>query len=55
MSSTIVSFASAYTTLQPGDVTSVGTPKACEVEPGDLVEIEVEGIGTLRNRIVAAG
>jgi 2-keto-4-pentenoate hydratase/2-oxohepta-3-ene-1,7-dioic acid hydratase in catechol pathway len=49
----MVSFASRYTTLEPGDVISVGTPKPCEVQPGDLVELEVERIGTLRNRIVA--
>lgn len=49
----VVSFASAYTTLDPGDVISLGTPKPCEVRPGDAVELEVEGIGTLRNRFVA--
>ncbi len=52
---TMVSFASHHTTLEPGDVISVGTPKPCEVVPGDMVELEVEGIGILRNRFVAAG
>jgi 2-keto-4-pentenoate hydratase/2-oxohepta-3-ene-1,7-dioic acid hydratase in catechol pathway len=51
----MVSFASHYTTLEPGDVIAVGTPKPCEVVAGDVVELEVEGIGTLRNRFVAAG
>jgi 2-keto-4-pentenoate hydratase/2-oxohepta-3-ene-1,7-dioic acid hydratase in catechol pathway len=48
-----VSFVSAYTTLQPGDVISLGTPCPCEVSAGDVAELEVEGIGSLRCRIVA--
>ncbi len=48
-----VSFASAYMTLQPGDVISLGTPCPCDVAPGDVAELEVEGIGSLRCRIVA--
>lgn len=48
-----VSFASAYTTLQPGDVISLGTPCPCEGAPGDVAELTVEGIGSLRCRIVA--
>ena len=40
-------------TLVPGDVILSGTPaNSRPVEPGDLVEVEVEGLGTLRNRIV---
>jgi len=40
-------------TLLPGDVILSGTPaNSRPVEPGDLVEVEVEGLGTLRNRIV---
>ena len=48
-----VSFASAYMTLQPGDVISLGTPCPCDVAPGDVAELEVEGIGSLRCRTVA--
>jgi 5-oxopent-3-ene-1,2,5-tricarboxylate decarboxylase / 2-hydroxyhepta-2,4-diene-1,7-dioate isomerase len=41
-------------TLEPGDVILSGTPaNSRPVVPGDLVEVEVEGLGTLRNRIVA--
>ena len=51
----IVSFVSQYVTLHPGDVIYTGTPGAtAAMKPGDVVEIEVEGVGVLRNRIVAA-
>lgn len=40
-------------TLEPGDVLLTGTPaNSRPVEPGDLVEVEVEGVGRLSNRIV---
>jgi 5-oxopent-3-ene-1,2,5-tricarboxylate decarboxylase/2-hydroxyhepta-2,4-diene-1,7-dioate isomerase len=40
-------------TLEPGDVILSGTPaNSRPVEPGDVVEVEVEGLGRLRNRIV---
>ena len=40
-------------TLVPGDVILSGTPaNSRPVGPGDVVEVEVEGLGTLRNRIV---
>jgi Fumarylacetoacetate (FAA) hydrolase family len=39
-------------TLVPGDVILSGTPaNSRPVEPGDVVEVVVEGLGTLRNRI----
>ena len=42
-------------TLEPGDVLLTGTPaNSRPVEPGDLVEVEVEGIGRLANRVVEA-
>lgn len=41
-------------TLQPGDLLLSGTPAISRtVYPGDVVEVEVEGLGTLRNHIVA--
>lgn len=41
-------------TLDPGDVLLSGTPAGSRpVQPGDLVEVEVEGLGRLANRIVA--
>lgn len=40
-------------TLVPGDMLFSGTPAFSRpVQPGDIVEVEVEGLGTLRNRIV---
>jgi 5-oxopent-3-ene-1,2,5-tricarboxylate decarboxylase / 2-hydroxyhepta-2,4-diene-1,7-dioate isomerase len=40
-------------TLQPGDILLSGTPAMSRtVYPGDVVEVEVEGLGTLRNHIV---
>jgi 2-keto-4-pentenoate hydratase/2-oxohepta-3-ene-1,7-dioic acid hydratase in catechol pathway len=52
--SEVVRFASDYTTLYPGDVISLGCPKTVEVGPGDEVELAVESVGVLRNRIVDA-
>jgi 2-keto-4-pentenoate hydratase/2-oxohepta-3-ene-1,7-dioic acid hydratase in catechol pathway len=43
-------------TLVPGDVLLSGTPaNSRPVQPGDVVEVEVEGLGTLRNTIVEGG
>ena len=51
----ILSFISQYVTLLPGDIIYTGTPGATSaMKPGDVVEIEVEGVGILRNRVVAA-
>jgi 2-keto-4-pentenoate hydratase/2-oxohepta-3-ene-1,7-dioic acid hydratase in catechol pathway len=48
----IVSFASQYVTLERGDVIYTGTPGATSaMKPGDLVEIEIDGIGILKNRV----
>ncbi|MEZ5122428.1 MAG: fumarylacetoacetate hydrolase family protein [Solirubrobacterales bacterium] len=44
-----------FMTLEPGDIILTGTPADAQpVAPGDVVEVEVEGVGTLRNEIVAA-
>ncbi|MFN8221626.1 MAG: fumarylacetoacetate hydrolase family protein [Gaiellales bacterium] len=46
---------SRFITLEPGDVILTGTPAgAGVVEPGDLVEVELEGLGSVRNKVVAA-
>lgn len=48
----IVSFASQHVTLHPGDVIYTGTPgSTTAMKPGDVVEVEIEGIGVLRNRV----
>lgn len=50
----VISAVSRYNTLSPGDVIWLGTDEVPEaVKPGDLVEIEITGIGVLRNRVVA--
>jgi len=52
----MVSYLSTFLTLSPGDVITLGTPPPPpEVQPGDLVEVEVEGIGTLTNHVVPEG
>lgn len=52
---TIISYVSRYVTLEPGDVIYTGTPQTTRaMKPGDVVEVEVEGVGVLRNRVVAA-
>jgi len=49
----LVSFISHIMTLLPGDIITTGTPSGVgEMNPGDTVEVEVEGIGILRNRVV---
>jgi 2-keto-4-pentenoate hydratase/2-oxohepta-3-ene-1,7-dioic acid hydratase in catechol pathway len=51
---TLVSFISRIMTLLPGDVIATGTPSGIgPMRPGDVVEIRVEGIGALRNRLVS--
>ena len=58
----IISYLSRSLTLVPGTVILTGTPAGCGfgrnpplwLKPGDVYEVEIEGIGTLRNRIVAA-
>ncbi|MEZ6072528.1 MAG: fumarylacetoacetate hydrolase family protein [Pirellulales bacterium] len=48
-----VSFISQHVTLRPGDLIFTGTSgKTGELKDGDIVEVEVEGVGVLRNRVV---
>jgi 2-keto-4-pentenoate hydratase/2-oxohepta-3-ene-1,7-dioic acid hydratase in catechol pathway len=52
--STLISYISSIMTLEPGDVILTGTPAGVgPLEPGDVVEVEVEGIGVLRNPVIA--
>lgn len=49
---TIVSYISQFITLFAGDVIYTGTPmKTQAMKPGDVVEVEIEGIGILRNHV----
>lgn len=48
----LVSVVSGYMTLYPGDVVSTGTPPGVgKMVPGDVVEVVIEKIGTLRNYV----
>ncbi len=49
----LVSFVSSVMTLLPGDVILTGTPSGVgPIEPGDRVEVEIEGVGVLVNPVV---
>jgi 2-keto-4-pentenoate hydratase/2-oxohepta-3-ene-1,7-dioic acid hydratase in catechol pathway len=56
-----IEFFSSFTRLRPGDVIATGTPGGVGfarqppvwMQPGDVIEITVEGVGTIRNRVVA--
>lgn len=56
----LVSYISRYFPLEPGDVISTGTPQGVAMgradkpwlKPGDVVEVEVEGLGRLSNRLI---
>lgn len=51
----IVSWASRHVTLEPGDLIFTGTPGETQaLRPGQVVEVELEGVGTLRNCVVGA-
>ena len=49
----LVQFISGVMTLEPGDVIATGTPPGVgPMKKGDAVEVEIEGIGVLRNFVV---
>ena len=51
---TLIAFVSDIMTLMPGDIISTGTPAGVgPLEPGDIVSVEIEGIGALTNPVVA--
>ena len=53
---TIISFISSVMTLQPGDVIYTGTPGVPgSTKDGDTVEVEVQGVGVLRNYVADEG
>jgi 2-keto-4-pentenoate hydratase/2-oxohepta-3-ene-1,7-dioic acid hydratase in catechol pathway len=50
----LIAFASSVMTLEPGDIMMTGTPAGVSpLHPGDIVEITIEGIGKLRNPVIA--
>ena len=51
----LFAYITSFMTLLPGDLVCTGTPEGVgEMRDGDVVEIEIEGIGVLRNTAVAA-
>ena len=56
----IIAYISTFTTLVPGDVIVTGTPTGAGarfeppiwLKPGDLIEVEADGIGLLSNGVV---
>jgi 2-keto-4-pentenoate hydratase/2-oxohepta-3-ene-1,7-dioic acid hydratase in catechol pathway len=56
----LINYLSTFTTLTPGDIIVTGTPTGAGarfdpprwLQPGDVVEVEASGLGTLRNRVV---
>lgn len=49
----LIRYISNMMTLNPGDVIATGTPSGVsKMNPGDVCEVEIEGIGTLRNVII---
>lgn len=57
----LISYLSSFYRLQPGDIIATGTPNGAGarfdppkyLRPGDIVEVEVPGVGILRNTVVA--
>ncbi len=51
---TLIEYVTAFMTLLPGDALLTGTPEGVgKLEGGDVVEVEVEGVGVLRNEVRA--
>ena len=49
----LISYVSRYMTIEEGDIMATGTPEGVgEIRSGDIVELEIEGICKLRNRVV---
>jgi 2-keto-4-pentenoate hydratase/2-oxohepta-3-ene-1,7-dioic acid hydratase in catechol pathway len=52
----LISYISAIMTLEPGDVIATGTPAGVgPLAPGDVVEVEIPGVGKISNPVQTAG
>jgi 2-keto-4-pentenoate hydratase/2-oxohepta-3-ene-1,7-dioic acid hydratase in catechol pathway len=52
----LIAFISSVMTLEPGDLILTGTPAGIgPLQAGDVVEVTVEGIGSLSNPVVTGG
>ena len=51
----LISYVSSIMTLEPGDLISTGTPAGiAPMKPGDKIEVRIEKVGTLQNKVVDA-
>jgi 5-oxopent-3-ene-1,2,5-tricarboxylate decarboxylase/2-hydroxyhepta-2,4-diene-1,7-dioate isomerase len=51
----IIAYVTEFMTLEPGDMLWTGTPKGISrIHPGDLMRLEIDGIGVLENPVVAS-
>ena len=49
----LISYVSKYMTIEEGDIMATGTPEGVgEIRPGDVVELEIENLCRLRNKVV---
>ncbi len=49
----LISYVSKYMTIEEGDIMATGTPEGVgEIRAGDVVELEIEGVCKLRNKVV---
>jgi 2-keto-4-pentenoate hydratase/2-oxohepta-3-ene-1,7-dioic acid hydratase in catechol pathway len=49
---TLIEYVTTFMTLLPGDVLLAGTPEGVgPLADGDVVEVEIEGVGVLRNQV----
>ena len=49
----VIEFITTFFTLEPGDIISTGTPSGVgNISPGDVVDIEIEGIGVLSSPVI---
>ena len=50
----VLAFVTRFMTLEPGDIVLTGTPEGVgPVQPGDVMTIEVAGLGTISNQVIA--
>jgi len=52
----LLAFIGGVMTLEPGDLVATGTPAGVgPLQPGDVVEVEIGGVGILSNSVVSEG
>ncbi|MFX1239236.1 MAG: fumarylacetoacetate hydrolase family protein, partial [Promethearchaeota archaeon] len=52
----IFEYITKHFTMEPGDIVATGTPGGIgPIQPGDVIEITIEKIGTLKNKVILEG